>query len=110
AVAQLYETYTTNGEGVMSNATFEALSTARTHGPDLVLPMITSFGAGIMHNTHGMFGPEPTTLGHCGWGGSMAIADQRNGLTCAYVMNKQSNILVGDPRAVRLVEAVYDCL
>ena len=110
SVAQLYETYTTNGEGVMSDATFEALSTARTHGPDLVLPMITSFGAGIMHNTHGMFGPEPTTLGHCGWGGSMAIADQRNGLTCAYVMNKQSNILVGDPRAVRLVEAVYDCL
>ena len=40
----------------------------------------------------------------------MAIADQRNGLTCAYVMNRQSNILVGDQRAVRLVEAAYECL
>ena len=109
SVAQIYETYTQGGAGIMGETIFDALTTARTHGPDLVLPMITSFGAGIMHNTHGLFGPEPTTLGHSGWGGSMAIADQRHGLTCAYVMNKQSNILVGDPRAVRLVEAVYDC-
>ena len=110
SVAQLYETYTKGGGALMNATTFDALSSARTHEPDLVLPMITSFGAGIMHNTHGLFGPEPTTLGHCGWGGSMAIADQRNGLTCAYVMNRQSNILVGDPRAVRLVEAAYECL
>mgnify|MGYP003109036061 FL=1 len=110
SVAHLYETYTKGGGALMNATTFDALSSARTHGPDLVLPMITSFGAGIMHNTHGLFGPEPTTLGHCGWGGSMAIADQRNGLTCAYVMNRQSNILVGDPRAVRLVEAAYECL
>lgn len=110
SVAQLYDTYTQGGRGVMNATTFDALISARTHGPDLVLPMITSFGAGIMHNTHGLFGPEPTTLGHSGWGGSMAISDQRNGLTCAYVMNRQSNILVGDPRAVRLVEAAYECI
>jgi CubicO group peptidase (beta-lactamase class C family) len=72
--------------------------------------MSTSFGAGIMRNTHGLFGPNPATVGHCGWGGSMAIADPDRRLTCAYVMNKQSNVLVGDPRAVRLVNAVYECL
>lgn len=110
AVARIYDSYTQGGANVMSPETFDALSRARTHGQDLVLPMITSFGAGIMHNTHGLFGPEPSTLGHCGWGGSMAIGDARHKLTCAYVMNRQSNILVGDPRAVRLVEAVYDCL
>lgn len=110
SVARLYETYTRGGGEIVSSQAFETLSADLTHGPDLVLPMVTAFGAGIMHNTHGLFGPEPATLGHCGWGGSMAIADQRNQLTCAYVMNRQSNILVGDPRAVRLVEAVYDCL
>ncbi len=40
----------------------------------------------------------------------MAIGDPDRRLTCAYVMNKQSNVLVGDPRAVRLVNAVYGCL
>jgi hypothetical protein len=25
-------------------------------------------------------------------------------------MNQQTNVLVGDPRAVRLVQAVYGCL
>ena len=72
--------------------------------------MVTSFGAGIMLNTHGFFGPNPEALGHCGWGGSMATADPDEELTCAYVMNRQSNVLVGDPRAVRLVEAVYAAL
>ena len=110
SVAGIYNAYTNKGAGLMQPGTYDALTEARTHGPDLVLPMITSFGAGIMHNTHGLFGPEPTTLGHSGWGGSMATADTRHGLTCAYVMNRQSNVLVGDPRAVRLVEAVYEAL
>ena len=110
SVARIYHIYARDGGGLMRPETFDALIKPRTHGQDLVLPMITSFGAGIMHNTHGLFGPNPHTVGHSGWGGSMAIADADNKLTCAYVMNRQSNILVGDPRAVRLVEAVYDCL
>ncbi len=110
SVARIYHAYARGGEGLMRPETFRALTEPRTHGQDLVLPMITSFGAGIMLNSHGLFGPNPHTLGHCGWGGSMAVSDADNALTCAYVMNKQSNVLVGDPRAVRLVEAVYDCL
>ncbi|MEZ5998545.1 MAG: serine hydrolase domain-containing protein [Hyphomonas sp.] len=110
AVAAIYEAYATGGGGLVRPGIFEDLIRPRTHGPDLVLPMETSFGAGIMLNTHGFFGPNPAALGHCGWGGSMAIADPDAGLTCAYVMNRQSNVLVGDPRAVRLVEAVYAAL
>ena len=41
---------------------------------------------------------------------SAPTADPDEELTCAYVMNRQSNVLVGDPRAVRLVEAVYAAL
>ena len=110
AVARIYHAYARGGAGLMSPDTFAELIRPRTTGQDLVLPLETSFGAGIMLNNHGLFGPNPNTLGHCGWGGSMAISDPDRRLTCAYVMNRQSNILVGDPRAVRLVEAVYASL
>ncbi|MCA8900144.1 MAG: beta-lactamase family protein [Hyphomonas sp.] len=110
SVAAIYDTYAHGGDGLLRPGIFEELIRPRTHGPDLVLPMVTSFGAGIMLNSHGLFGPNPATLGHCGWGGSMAVADPDAELTCAYVMNRQSPVLVGDPRAVRLVEAVYEAL
>lgn len=113
-VASLYQAYASGGligaKRLMRPATFEALVRPRVDGPDLVLPLVTRFGAGIMHNHYKSFGPFADGLGHCGWGGSLAIASPSRGLTCAYVMNRQSNILVGDPRAVRLVEAVAGCL
>lgn len=113
-VASLYQAYATGGliggKRLMRPETFEALTRPRVDGPDLVLPLTTRFGAGIMHNAYKSFGPFEDGLGHCGWGGSLAIASPSRGLTCAYVMNRQSNILVGDPRAVRLVEAVAGCL
>jgi CubicO group peptidase (beta-lactamase class C family) len=114
AVATLYNAYAhvglIGGKRLMRPGTFEALTTPRVDGPDLVLPLTTRFGAGIMHNAYKSFGPFEDGLGHCGWGGSLAIASPSRGLTCAYVMNRQSNILVGDPRAVRLVETVAGCL
>lgn len=114
AVATLYNAYAhvglIGGKRLMRPGTFEALTTPRVDGPDLVLPLTTRFGAGIMHNSYKSFGPFEDGLGHCGWGGSLAIASPSRGLTCAYVMNRQSNILVGDPRAVRLVETVAGCL
>lgn len=115
SVASLYEAYARGGQiaggkTLMRRETLEALTRPRTDGPDLVLPMDTRFGAGIMLNSHGKFGPNPETLGHSGWGGSMAIADPARELSAAYVMNRQSASLVGDPRAVRLVEAAYGCL
>jgi CubicO group peptidase (beta-lactamase class C family) len=114
SVARLYELYASGGslEGarLIDRDTFESLIEVRSEGDDLVLPLHTAFGAGIMWNTHGRFGPNPSALGHSGWGGSMAVADRDEHLAMAYVMNRQSNILVGDPRAVALVEAVYGCL
>lgn len=114
SVAALYDAYTHGGEirgkRLMRPGTFSALTATRVDGPDLVLPLTTRFGAGIMHNAYKSFGPFEDGLGHCGWGGSLAIASPSRGLTCAYVMNRQSNTLIGDPRAVRLVEAVAGCL
>lgn len=115
AVASLYEAYArggmiAGGKTLIKRETLDALIRPLVDGPDLVLPMHTKFGAGIMINCHGKFGPNPDTLGHSGWGGSMAVADPARELSAAYVMNRQSASLVGDPRAVRLVEAAYGCL
>ncbi len=113
-VATLYNAYAAGGaiggKRLMRPDTFAALTATRTDGPDLVLPEITRFGAGIMSNAYGSLGPFTDGFGHSGWGGSLALASPSRGLTCAYVMNRQASTLVGDPRAVRLIEAVAGCL
>ncbi|MFN3213143.1 MAG: serine hydrolase domain-containing protein [Henriciella sp.] len=114
AVAQLYGIYAHQGhlagKRVISEAAFEALIQSRVKGQDLVLPYVTEFGAGVMRNNIGLYGPNPETLCHSGWGGSLALGDPDRGLSLAYVMNRQSNSLQADPRATRLLQAVYGCL
>ena len=82
----------------------------RIEGDDLVLPFRLSWGAGVLRENGGMFGAPPTVIGHYGFGGSCVLADPARGLSMAYVPNRQSPALVADPRAVRLVEAVYAAL
>ncbi len=82
----------------------------RISGDDLVLPFHLSWTAGLMRNINQHFGPNENAYGHAGFGGSCVLIDPQNRLTAAYVMNKMSPYLVGDPRALRLVNAVYDSL
>jgi CubicO group peptidase (beta-lactamase class C family) len=82
----------------------------RIAGDDLVLPFRLSWAAGVMRNVNGHFGPSTSAFGHAGFGGSSVMFDPAHGLSCAYVMNKMSPHLVGDPRGLRLVEAVYAAL
>lgn len=114
AVAQLYGIYAHEGrlagKQIVEPIVFEELIESRTKGQDLVLPFVTEFAAGVMRNNAGVYGPNPNTLGHSGWGGSLALGDPGRRLSLAYVMNRQSNRLQGDPRATGLVEAVYACL
>ncbi|MEO1014180.1 MAG: serine hydrolase domain-containing protein [Pseudomonadota bacterium] len=85
----------------------EAALRVRIEGSDLVLPFDLAWAAGLMRNRNGHFGPSETAFGHAGFGGSCVVIDPAQGLTAAYVMNKMSPYLVGDPRAVRLIEALY---
>ena len=86
-------------------------SRQRIAGRDLVLPFDVSWGAGLLRNERiGVWGPNPETVGHAGWGGSCAFADPDRRLSGAYVMNRQSVHLVGDPRPRRLIEAAYAAL
>lgn len=114
AVAQLYGIYAhggvSDGERVISAAAFVALTQSRVKGQDLVLPYVTEFAAGVMRNNLGLYGPNAETLCHSGWGGSLALGDPDRRLSAAYVMNRQSNSLQADPRATRLVQALYGSL
>ena len=95
---------------VLSADTLAQLTRERIHGPDKVLPFVISWAAGLMRNDGlNVFGPG-ASLGHYGWGGSMAMADPSRRLSAAYVMTRQSPHLIGDPRAVRLLEALYGAL
>ena len=100
-----------DGEMILSPALIAEMSRKRIAGQDLVLPFVMSWGAGVMRNEalH-PWGPGDQTFGHSGWGGSCAFADPDTGLAGAYVMNKQSAHLLGDPRAKRLIEAAYGAL
>ena len=95
----------------ISEATLAELVKERVAGPDKVLPFDISWAAGVMRNTtNGFYGPTPETVGHSGWGGSCAFADPVKRVTGAYVMNRQQHYLAGDPRPMRIIEAVHGCL
>ena len=96
------------GREVLSAATLAAARRERVHGQDRVLPFVMGWTAGWTSNRGlEVFGPNPAALGHYGWGGSCVFADPDARLSAAYVMTRQSPHLIGDPRAIRLQEALY---
>jgi len=98
------------GERILSSDATEQALAERINGDDLVLPFHLSWAAGLMRNVNAHFGPSQSAYGHAGFGGSAVVIDPAHGLTAAYVMNKMSPHLVGDPRSLRLINAVYDVL
>lgn len=99
------------GRTVLSPETLAAATRERIHGLDKVLPFVMGWAAGFTRNDGlNIFGPDENTVGHCGWGGSCVLADPARGLSAAYVMTRQSAYLIGDPRAQRLIGALYGAL
>ena len=100
-----------DGGALLSVEAIEGLAREQIAGPDLVLPFDISWGAGVMRNGGlGIYGPHRGAFGHSGWGGACMFADRERGLGIAYVMNRQSAHLLGDPRPGRLIAATYDAL
>ena len=93
------------GERAIDAGALTAALTPRITGEDLVLPFHLTWTAGLMVNTNGHFGPRETAFGHAGFGGSCVMIDPAARVSAAYVMNKMSPSLSGDPRAVRLLTA-----
>jgi CubicO group peptidase (beta-lactamase class C family) len=113
-VARLYEIYATEGEvagkRVLSAEGYAALTKRRWIGDDLVLPFRIDWRTGVQGNASAFFGPNPETCGHPGMGGSVGFGDPVARVSAGYVMNKQSHHIAGDPRSLRLIEALYACL
>lgn len=114
AVAQLYELYATCGEiagkRILSQEGFDALAKRRWLGDDLVLPFHIDWRTGVIGNSNRMYGPNPEALGHSGMGGSCGFGDPVARISVGYVMNRQSHHIMGDPRSLKLIEALYACL
>ncbi len=115
SLAMMVHPFVNNGRAVsgdqhISPSVIEAALAERIRGDDMVLPFHLSWSAGLMRNINRHFGPNEKAFGHAGFGGSCVVVDPDNNLTAAYVMSKMSPYLVGDPRALRLLDALYDCL
>ncbi|RZJ04888.1 MAG: class A beta-lactamase-related serine hydrolase [Brevundimonas sp.] len=102
---------TLDGRAVLSAGTLAEATRERIHGLDKVLPFDMGWAAGFTRNDGlNIFGPNAEAVGHCGWGGSTAFADAATRVSAAYVMTRQSPHLIGDPRAQRLVGALYGAI
>ncbi len=115
ALARLMAVFATgghlDGERLVSRETVEAALKRRASGQDRVLPFDLAYAAGVMINRDsGHYGPEASTVGHYGFGGSCAFADPERAISGSYVMNRQMDVLVGDERATALINAAYGCL
>jgi CubicO group peptidase (beta-lactamase class C family) len=99
------------GRTILSPGRAAEASRQRICGQDLVLSAKISWAAGFMRNQGlGLYGPGAQSFGHSGWGGSCAFADPERRLSGGYVMNRQSAMLIDDPRPRRLIEAAYAAL
>ena len=100
-----------DGREVLAPGLAQEAARGRITGQDLVLPFDLTWGAGFLRNQGlGIYGPSQHAFGHSGWGGSCVAADPERRLSFAYVMNRQSAHLIGDPRARRLIDSLYGCL
>jgi CubicO group peptidase (beta-lactamase class C family) len=99
------------GEQLLLENTVKEIMTEQVAGEDRVLPFDLSFGIGVMRNRDSRhYGPEPQAIGHYGLGGSCGFADPVRHISGSFTPNRLREVLAGDPRAVKLIEAVYGCL
>jgi CubicO group peptidase (beta-lactamase class C family) len=108
--AALAEGGAIDGVRILSPHTLGQMTTIATDADDLLLGFNPQWGMGVIHNLIGVYGANPRTFGHSGWGGSFGCADPDARVAIGYVMNHMGPELVGDPRGKGLADALYACL
>ncbi|HEY3887738.1 MAG TPA: serine hydrolase domain-containing protein [Caulobacteraceae bacterium] len=99
------------GTEYFSPAALARATAQRFVGIDINLGVEIRWSSGFFgNNPQRWYGPNDAAFGHSGWGGSMAFADPDVGLSMAFAMNQMDANLHGDPRTIRLVDAVYACV
>jgi len=112
-LAKLYSLVVTDDTSlkILTEDTITKMTEERITNRDLVLDVVTRWGAGFIMNMHKViYGPVEESFGHSGWGGSCAFGDPENNLGVSYVMNQMKNNFAADGRSLELINATYDCL
>jgi len=114
-IARIYGAVARGGEldgvRVLSPDAIAALTVEEVGGQDdLVLGRPMRRARGVMLNTMGQYGPNPSSYGHAGAGGSVGFADPERQLGVGYAMNQMQPGIETDTRGGRLVAALYRCL
>lgn len=111
ALATIYGMLASGGEAggrrYLKPATLAEATRIRVRAKDLVLGVPMRWAAGFARNDGVTQGPNRATFGHSGWGGSFGCADPDARVGIGYAMNRMGSNLRGDPRALRLLAAVY---
>jgi CubicO group peptidase (beta-lactamase class C family) len=110
--AALAEGGTLNGARILSPEAVTRLSQPVTQSGriDQLLGFADCWGMGVVLNRMGVYGPNPDTFGHSGWGGSFGCADPGARIAIGYVCNQMGPELVGDARTLGLCQAVYNSI
>ena len=96
-----------HGVGIAASSAIAAMTAVQSRRTDMLLGFDVHWARGVALNTTGVFGANPASFGHTGWGGSFGFADPDADIGAAYVMNRMGPDLVGDARAVALAHAIY---
>ena len=113
AIAKLYSLVVTDQESIkiLNNSTIKTMTEERITNRDLVLDVVTRWGSGFIMNMHKViYGPQETSFGHSGWGGSCGFGDPVNKIGISYVMNNMKNNFAADGRSLELINKSYECL
>jgi CubicO group peptidase (beta-lactamase class C family) len=99
------------GVDLMSAETATSVMTPRISGTDLVLGVPLSFGLGFgLVSELVPLSPNKNACFWGGWGGSNILVDQDAQMSVAFVMNKMHDGVMGDPRSLALLQAIYKAL
>ena len=99
------------GVDLMSTEMATSVMTPRISGTDLVLGVPLSFGLGFgLVSELVPLSPNKNACFWGGWGGSNILVDQDAQMSVAFVMNKMHDGVMGDPRSLALLQAVYKAL
>lgn len=112
AMAHAYSVFATGGKELgLSDKTLQELiapAIPPTHGfYDECLKMEAQFSLGFVKGGAEFWAGSPASFGHPGAGGSLGFADPQAQIGYAYIPNRKSVELTGDPRDVAIREALY---
>jgi CubicO group peptidase (beta-lactamase class C family) len=98
-----------NGKRLASPEVIAEATRVRIEGTDQVKNVHARWAAGFAVNER-LYGPNPNTFFHSGWGGTFSLGDPAADLSISYLPNRMGDLVERDPRRRGLVTAVYNCL